>query len=169
MKNSLLKFALIASLVLNLTVLATAGYLYYQQSRTWVTPLGKVMERDKFLFEELSLQPEQLAAMRQKAARFHAEIDRRRREIDGKRKELIALLRLDDPDQTSIDAMIKDINDGQEMMQKMVTRHMLEIKASLDRGQQRKFFDLIEGAMIGSGGASCMPKESVMPSGALRR
>jgi Spy/CpxP family protein refolding chaperone len=162
MKNSLLKFTLAASLILNLTVVATAGYRYYAQSRTWVTPLGKVMERDKFLFEELSLQPEQLEAMKHKAMRFHGEIDRRRLDIDEKRKELIALLRAEAADQRSIDAIIKDINKKQEMMQKMVALHMLEIKASLGKDQQQKFFDIIEGTMNSGGGASCMPKDGAL-------
>jgi Spy/CpxP family protein refolding chaperone len=169
MKNSLLKFALAASLVLNLTVIATAGYNYYEHSRTWVTPLGKVMDKDRFLFEDLSLKPAQLNALKNKAVLFHREIDSRRLEIDEKRKGLIALLRLDDPDQKSIDEVIKDINDRQEVMQKMVTRHMLEIKASLDKDQRQKFFDLIEGAMIRSGGGSCTSNEGTIQQGELHR
>ena len=97
MKSSLLKFTLAASLILNLTVFVTAGYHYYQQSRTWVSPFGKVMEKDKFIFEELSLKPDQLAAMKNKAMTFRAEIDRRRMEIEARRKELVTLMR----DQTS--------------------------------------------------------------------
>jgi len=162
MKNSLLKFALASSLVLNLTVLATAGYHHYQQSRSWVTPLGKVMDRDRFIFEDLSLKPEQLNAMKNKAMRFHGEIDRRRLEIEGKRKELITLLRVDNADQRAVDAVIRDISSSQERMQKMVVVHMLEIKSSLDEGQQRKFFDLIEGTMNKSGSAACMPKDGSM-------
>jgi Spy/CpxP family protein refolding chaperone len=162
MKNSLLKFALAASLILNLTVIATAGYHYYQQSRSWVTPLGRVMEKDKFLFEELSLKPEQLAAMKNKAMHFHGEIDKRRLEIEDKRKELIALLRADNADQSAIDAVIKDINSSQERMQKMVAMHMLEIKGSLEKGQQQKFFNLIEGTMAKGGSASCMHKGSAL-------
>src|SRR5512135_1069380 len=78
MKNSLLKFVLAAFLILNLTVFSTAGYRYYQQSRSWVSPFGKVMEKNRFLFEELSLKPEQVAAMKTTAIPFRAEIDRRR-------------------------------------------------------------------------------------------
>ena len=131
MKNNLIKFALAASLVLNLTVLVTAGYHHYQQSRSWVTPLGKVMDRDRFIFEDLSLKPEQLDAMKNKAMRFHGEIDRRRLEIEGKRKELITLLRGDTAHQRAVDAVIRDISGSQERVQKMVVVHMLEIKASL--------------------------------------
>jgi Spy/CpxP family protein refolding chaperone len=162
MKNNLLKFALAASLILNLTVLATAGYHKYQQSRTWVSPFGKVMEKDKFLFEELSLKPEQLAAMKNKAMHFHGEIDKRRQEIEERRKELIALLRADNADQRAVDAVIRGISSNQERMQKMVVLHMLEIKASLEKDQQQKFFDLIEGTMARSGSASCMPKHGAL-------
>jgi Spy/CpxP family protein refolding chaperone len=107
MKNSLLKFALAASLILNLTVFATAGYHHYHQSRTWVSPFGKVMEKDKFLFEELSLKPEQMTAMKNKAIPFRAEIDRRRQEIGARRKELVTLMRDQNPDKKAINALIK--------------------------------------------------------------
>jgi Spy/CpxP family protein refolding chaperone len=164
MKNSLLKFALVASLILNLTVLATAGYHYYQKTHTWVSPFGKVMEKDKFLFEELSLKPEQLAAMKNKGISFRAEIDRRRQEIDAKRKELVALMRSQSPDKKAIDRTIKEISGKQEEMQRMIVGHMLEIKSSLDIDQQRKFFDLIERNMAGSGQLSCPPTHGPMQS-----
>lgn len=157
MKSSLFKFALAASLILNLTVFATAGYHYYQQSRTWVSPFGKVMEKDKFLFEELSLKPEQLTAMRNKAIPFRAEIDQRRMEIDARRRKLVTLMRDQSTDKKAIDALIKEISGKQEEMQRMIAGHMLEIKSSLDAGQQRKFFDLVERTMIGSGQLSCPP------------
>jgi Spy/CpxP family protein refolding chaperone len=164
MKNNLLKFALAASLVLNLTVLATAGYRYYEQSRLWVSPFGKVMEKDRFLFEELSLQREQMEAMKKEAMRFRAEIDRRRQEIDVRRKELVTLMRDQNPDKMVINATIKEISGKQEEMQRMIVGHMLEIKSSLDTDQQRKFLDLIERNMAGNGQMSCPPEHGPMPS-----
>ncbi len=157
MKNNLLKFALAASLILNLTVFATAGYHYYQQSRFWVSPFGKVMEKDKFLFEELSMKPEQLEAMKNEARPFRAEINQRRLEIDAIRKKLVALMRDQNPDKKAIDATIKEISGKQEEMQRMIAGHMLHIKSSLNMDQQRKFFDLIERNMSGSGPVSCPP------------
>ena len=157
MKNSLLKFALAASLILNLTVIATAGYRYYAQSRMWVSPFGKVMEKDKFLFEELSLKPEQMAEMKKKAMPFRAEIDRRRQEIVEKRKELVALMRDQNTDKKAIDRTITEISAKQEEMQRMVVGHMIEVKSSLDADQQRKFFDLIEKNMGGGGPMGCPP------------
>ena len=164
MKNSLLKFALAASLILNLTVFATAGYHYYHQSRSWVSPFGKVMEKDKFLFEELSLQPEQLSTMKNKAIPFRAEIDRRRMAIDAGKKELVTFMRGQNPDKKAIDATIKEISGKQEEMQRMIVGHMLEIKSYLDEGQQRKFFVLIERNMAGSGQLSCPPTHGPMQS-----
>jgi Spy/CpxP family protein refolding chaperone len=164
MKNNLLKFALAASLVLNLTVLATAGYRYYEQSRLWVSPFGKVMEKNRFLFEELSLQREQMEAMKKEAMRFRAEIDRRRQEINVTRTGLVTLMRDQNPDTKAISTTIKEISGKQEEMQRMIVGHMLEIKSSLNADQQRKFLDLIERNMAGSGQMSCPPEHGPMQS-----
>ncbi len=158
MKSNILKFVLAASLVLNVTVFATAGYKHHMQSKMWVSPMGgKMVERDRFLFEELSLQPEQLAAMKSKAVPFRAEIDRRRQEIDAKRRELVTLMRDERPDKKAIDTTIKEISSKQEEMQRMIAGHLLDFKAMLDKGQQQKFLDLIESNMARSGQISCQP------------
>jgi len=159
MKNNLLKFTLAASVILNLTVFATVAYHHYQQSRSWVSPFGKVMEKDRFLFEELSLKPEQLTAMKNKAIFFHAEIDRRRQEIDIKKHDLVTLLKRESPDKKAIDAVIREISGKQEAMQRMITGHMLEIKASLDKDQQQKFLDLLASTMTKSDTRMCPPHE----------
>jgi hypothetical protein len=127
------------------------------QSQVWVSPFGKVMQKNRFLFEELSLKPEQMRAMKDKAIPFRAEIDRRRQEIDAKRKDLLALMRYEKQDNKAIDATIREISSKQEEMQRMIADHMLEIKASLDNGQQQKFFNLIESNMFRSGQMGCQP------------
>src|SRR5574341_338600 len=114
--KGILKFALIASLALNVAVLGAAGFFYYQRSGYWVSPFGTTMQRDRFLFEELSLRPEQMKAMKAQAIPFRAEIDRRRQEIATKKKALIALLRADEPDKKAIDAVIVGISNMQEEM-----------------------------------------------------
>jgi len=127
MNNNLLKFALAASLILNLTVLATAGYIIISSPRSWVSPFGKVMEKDKFLFEELSLKPEQSATMKSKAIPFArdrpAKAGNRRERI-----ELVALMRHQNTDKKAIDVTIKEISGKQEAMQRMIVGHMLEVK-----------------------------------------
>ncbi len=147
MKNSILKFALTASLILNISILATAGYVYYKQSDYWVSPCGVKMKKDRFLFEELSLRPEQLKTMKERAIDFRAEIDRRRKEIAEKRLVMLNLMRADISDKKAIDSVISDISGKQEEMQQVVAMHILEGKATLDKDQQKKFLDLIENAM----------------------
>ena len=151
MRNSILKFALAASLILNISILATAGYMYYKQSDYWVSPFGAKMKKDRFLFEELSLRPEQLKTMKERAMDFRAEIDRRRKEIAEKRLAMLNLMRADIPDKEAIDTAISDISRMQEEMQRVVAMHILEEKATLDKDQQKKFLDLIENAMAKEG------------------
>ena len=152
MRNSILKFALAASLILNISILATAGYMYYKQSDYWVSPFGAKMKKDRFLFEELSLSPDQLKTMKERAIDFRAEVDRRRKEIAGKRLLMLNLVRADIPDRRAIDAAISDISRMQEEMQRVVVMHILEEKRTLDKDQQKKFIDLIENAMTKEGG-----------------
>jgi len=151
MRNSVLKFALAASLILNISVIAAAGYMYYRQSDYWVSPFGAKMKKDRFLFEELSLSPDQLKTMKERAIDFRAEIDRRRKEIAGKRLLMLNLMRADVPDRRAIDTVISDISRMQEDMQRVVAVHILDEKETLDKDQQKKFLDLIENAMAKEG------------------
>src|SRR4030043_1669872 len=146
MRNSILKLVLTASLILNISILATAGYMYYKQSDYWVSPFGAKMKKDRFLFEELSLRPEQLKTMKERAIVFRAEIDRRRKEIAEKKMAMLNLMRADIPDKKAIDTAISDISRVQEEMQRVVAMHILEEKATLDKDQQKRFLDLIENA-----------------------
>ncbi len=155
--NNVLKFALIASLVLNVTVLATAGYRAYQHPAPWVSPMGVVMKPHQFLFEELSLKPAQLKTLKEQTIPFRAVIDRRRQEIVAERKKLFMLMRSDEPDRKAVDAAISRISRMQEDMQRRITSHMLEVKATLDQENQRKFIELIESKMSVGVQAGCPP------------
>jgi Spy/CpxP family protein refolding chaperone len=153
MSRGSLKFLLALSVLLNLSVLATAGYKYLSSRNTWTSPYGVKMDRDRFLFEGLSLSREQMKAMRQKALPFRAEVDRQRAAIVVLRKELIALLRADAPDAGAIAAALARISALQEQLQKQITGQMLEQKALLRPEQQQAFLDLIERAMAQGGQA----------------
>ena len=153
MSRSTLKFLLTLSVLLNLTVLATAAYRYGSSRHSWTSPYGAKMPRDRFIFEELSLTRDQMKAMRQKAIPFRAEVDRQRAGIVARRKELIGLLRSDAPDAPAVDAAIAQISVLQETLQKQITRQMIEQKALLNRDQQKSFLDLIERAMSQGGQA----------------
>lgn len=105
------------------------------------------MKKDRFLFEELSLRPEQLKTMKERAMVFRAEIDRKRKGIAGKKMVMLNLMRADIPDKKAVDTVISDISRMQEDMQRLVAMHILEEKATLDKDRQKKFLDLIENAM----------------------
>jgi Spy/CpxP family protein refolding chaperone len=156
MKDNLLKYVLALSLLLNFSLLGAAGYTYYQ--RNWHPPApfgygppGRVpvgsSSIQPHLFEALSLKPEQRKLFEQEAPLFHGALDKEREKVDGLRNSLFDLMRTDNPDSKAIEAKIAEINGVQEEMQKMVVAHMLQFKSMLDKDQQKKFFDLIQGAM----------------------
>jgi Spy/CpxP family protein refolding chaperone len=157
MRNSTLKFLLIVSLILNISFLGAAGYQYYKKSTYWTSPFGYKMKRGHFLFEELSLRPDQMKTMRETSTKFRAVIDGKRQVVAAKRKELITLMRQDNPDRNAIVAVVSGINGMQEEMQRMIAMHMLDMKAGLDKEQQKKFLDLVDNAMLEGRQLGCPP------------
>ena len=97
------------------------GYFYYQKNRYWETPFGVKVHKDRFLFEELSLRPDQMKRMREKAILFRTEIDRKRQEIAVKRNELMGLLRADPPDARAIKAAVSEMSRIQEVVEGITT------------------------------------------------
>ena len=148
MRISFLKIALAVSLIFNLSVLGAAGYFYYTKNAFWVSPFGVKVRKDKFLFEELSLQPDQIKRMRDKAIPFRAQVDRKRHEIAAKRNDLFALMRADTTDVQAIKTVLTEISNIQAEIEGMVAEHILQEKATLDKNQQQKFLDLIQKNMM---------------------
>ena len=148
MRISFLKVALSVSLIFNLSVVGTAGYFYYTKNAFWVSPFGVKVRKDKFLFEELSLQPDQINKMREKALPFRAQIDRKRDEIAAKRNDLFTLMRADTTDGQAVKSALSEISRIQAEIEGMVTEHILQEKATLDKSQQQKFLDLIQKNMM---------------------
>jgi Spy/CpxP family protein refolding chaperone len=156
MKNNLLKYLLVLSLLLNFSFLGAAGYTYYQRNRYPSAPFGYgppgrvpvgSPSIHPHLFEALSLSAEQRKVFEQKAVLFHEALDKKREEVDRLRTSLFGLMRAESPNSKTIEATISEINRVQEDMQKLVVAHMLQFKSMLNEDQQRKFFDLIQGAM----------------------
>ena len=147
MRIHFLKTALAVSLVFNFSVLAATGYVYHYRNNMWLSPLGVRIQKDKFLFEEMGLQPDQMKRMRETAIPFRAKIDGKRQEIAAKRTRLFDLMRADNPDSQAIKATVAEISRIQEEVEGMVTTHILQEKATLGKDQQKRFLDLIENAM----------------------
>jgi Spy/CpxP family protein refolding chaperone len=159
MRTRFVKIALAVSLAFNLSFLVAAGVFYHQKSEYWISPFGAKVPRDRFMFEKLSLGSDQIKIMRESATLFHEQIDRKRQEIAEKRKDLIRLLRADAPDTASIHTVLAQISQIQEELERMVTTHILQQKAVLDRQQQGKFLDLIQNTAMqrdsGTGPVRC--------------
>jgi Spy/CpxP family protein refolding chaperone len=164
MKDSILKYILIISLLLNVSLLGTAAYTHFRQTRFGPPPFagldGPPGQPAPFgpgmLLGDLSLKPEQVKLFQQKAVVFHDALNKKRQEVDRLRVSLIGLMRADHPDNKAIEVTIGQINAEQQDMQKIVVSHILEFKSMLDGQQQKKFLNLIEGAMD-------RPKEAMCP------
>ena len=162
MKGNRLKFVLVLSLLLNFSFLGAAGYTHYQQSRYrdalcgyGVQGKALISSNQPHLFEALSLKPEQRKIFEQKAQLFHEALDKKGSGVVRLRESLIGLMRADQPDTKAIETAIAEINGVQQEMQKMIVTHMLEFKSMLSLDQQKKFFDLIQGAMAGNQAIQC--------------
>jgi Spy/CpxP family protein refolding chaperone len=163
MKDSILKYILIISLLLNVSLLGAAAYTHFRQARFGPPPFaglgGPPGQAAPFgpgmFFGDLSLKPEQVKLFQQKAVLFHDALNKNRREVDRLRVSLLALMRADNLDNKAIEATIGRINAAQQDMQKMVVSHMLEFKSMLNKDQQKKFLDMIDGAMRERKEAAC--------------
>jgi Spy/CpxP family protein refolding chaperone len=156
MRNSVIKYILVVSLLMNLSLLGAAAYTHYKQVHSYRTapflgpsstpgplaPFGPGM-----FFEELSLKPEQVKFFQQKAQLFHGGLLKKSEEMNRLRVSLVALMRADNPDNKTIEATIAQINQKQEEMQRTIVSHMIEFKSMLNKDQQKKFMDMIENAM----------------------
>ena len=155
MKDNFLKYLLVLSLLLNFSILGAAGYTFYQRKWYPPAPFGYGLPRGArvgssihpHLFEALSLTPEQRKQFEEKAPLFHEALDEKRKKVDRLRGSLLDLMGSDHPNTKALETTIAEINGVQEEMQKLVVAHMLQFKSILAKDQQKKFFDLIQGAM----------------------
>jgi len=160
MKGHILKYVLLLSLLLNLSFLGAAGFTYYRQTQRSI--IHNVRERLPFgaatqahIFEPLSLKPEQLKFFQEKAGSFHEALNGKHRRVAELRLSLLDLMRKENPDRTSIEAAISEMNGAQREMQELIIAHMLELKSMLDKEQQKTFADLIQKAMTEQSGMQC--------------
>lgn len=157
MRIGFLKIALAVSLAFNLSVLGAVSYFHYSKNNYWVSPLGGVMQKDKFPFDELSLSPDQKKKMREGSIAIRAEIDGKRQQIEARRKSLFKLLHAEKPDMIAIKDTISEISRIREEMEWLAVSRILEVKASLEKNQQRKFLELIENSVSIGRKSGCPP------------
>ena len=90
------------------------------RAKSRISPDAHMMQKGGYLFEELSLKPEQAQRLKEQAISFHEEIDKKRLEVIDKRIALVGLLRSDHPDREAIDTTIFQISKMQGEIQRMV-------------------------------------------------
>jgi len=147
MRINTMKVVLVVSLVFNLSFMAAAAFVYLQKNSSWASPFGVTLKKDHFLFEELSLRPDQVKKMRETAVPFRASIDQRRKVIASLKHELLVLMRNDSPDRQAINRKLAEISKVQGDVEAMVAEHILLEKNTLDTEQQRKVIDLLQRTM----------------------
>lgn len=163
MKTHVLKYVLLLSLLLNLSCLGAAGFTHYRKTRHPSAaidhgPRGQAQSGSStqaHIFEALSLKSDQQELLQKEAAAFHEALDKKNARVAELRSALLDLMRADIPDRRAIESAITEISEGQREMQELVIAHMLEFKSMLDKDQQRKFLDLIQGAMMEKGAVQC--------------
>lgn len=163
MRDNVLKYALAVSLLLNFSLMGTAGYTHYRQTRHSPALVGHGVQEpgpsgfgaQPHFYEALSLKPEQLKLFQDKATLFHKALDEKKTRVERLKEVLLDLMRTDNASRKAIETTIAEISEAQHEMQEMVVAHMLEFKSMLDTDQHRKFFDLIEGAMTGKKEMQC--------------
>jgi len=162
MKDNILRYLLILSLILNVSLLSAAGYAHYRQTRyvppqsSLKVPFPPATAGQEHFFQRLSLKPDQIKRFQAKAKLFHEALDRKRAQVYRLRGELLDLMRAVKPDRKAIEGAVARISGTQKEIQEMAVSHMLEFKSLLDKDQQERFFDLIEGAMAGRLAAQSM-------------
>lgn len=143
MNNRTLKFILLVSLALNISMLSAAGYFFYRHYRHWSSPFSQMSGKERHIFENIPLRPDQVNALKEKSEAFCGEMTKKREDIHQLRKILYSFLSTDDQDKEKINRVIDDINKVQKDMQSAVTEHILEEKSLMDGRQQERFFELL--------------------------
>ena len=144
MGNKLLRIFLICSLILNLSIFITAGYLYFKNdSGLYNTITGKAVH-ERHLFDVLSLNNEQRNRMIKLASDFHRGLDRQRAEILPLKVELINELKKENPGNKKIEFIINRVNAIQRGIQEATVKHLIQTKKALDKEQHKRLLELIE-------------------------
>jgi Spy/CpxP family protein refolding chaperone len=142
-----LMVALVLSLAINASILGTAGYRYYWNSRWARSAPCPLSSTHQHLYQELGLSPQQLSAMEPLARKFHERLADLGASMKGKNERLVDLLGQKEVDPVQVEGLRKEIAGIQDEIQKEVITHILETKKILDAKQQNQFFGLMSRAM----------------------
>ena len=106
----------------------------------------------------LNLDQEQRQTLRRLGADHRHRVAQLRREMAGKRLELFELLKGETPDQSAIQAKIRETSAQQGRLEEEVANFLLESKKHLKPEQQAAFVALVERRLCGPRGDPCGPQ-----------
>jgi len=141
MKEKLIIFLLVFSLTVNVAALITMGYLWGRDYRGGETAFRR--GEPLHLGRELSLDNGQRGKMLGLRRSLLRGIDPIRDELMTKREELVNLLTENEPDRSTIDKKLSEINGFQSQIQHTVIDHLIREKEFLNPRQQKQYFDFI--------------------------
>lgn len=147
MKDSKFKIILWISLLFNLTILCTVIYFYISFKMNLGTPDFVLNKREDFLFEKLSLNPDQQKVMKQRIHKLKSDIKTDRGQIKQKMKIILNELRSENPDMNKIDKILAEINSIHGDIHHRVTKKLLEDRNILNREQYLNLLNLFEQTM----------------------
>ena len=131
--------AFIFSVMLNIVfIVSTAGYRMPSLSAP-----GKVPITCGLLHEQLNLTGDQAEELQSLRDRFHGRMSRIGSDIRLSQSQLVELLSVPSPSSEDITVTKEEIGDLQGLMQGMLTRHLMEIRAALPPEQYSGFLGLI--------------------------
>jgi len=160
MKTKILIVAFIISLGINVGVIFTAGYRWWQekgrQRYSGLTIGQECGWRRSTLRKSLTLTSEQLQILEKYREDMQAQTLPLREELRLKRLELFNLVKDGQSKDKKIDSLVNDIARLQSEIEKKVIQHSIKVKEVLGPEQQKKFYNLFEQGL-------CPGEEHLMP------
>ena len=151
MQNKSMIMVLLVSLAMNTAFVAVAGYGYFRNPGRPHLNSSHLSERDHHFYEVLELTQTQMKKMTPLAASFHEGLSRQHAEMERKKEEMLRMLGGEEVALDRVETLRREMAAIQDGIQRTVVAHILEVKAILDAGQQKRFFDLLHASMTQKG------------------
>lgn len=105
--------------------------------------IQRLSAQPKFACEEVELPAEQRARIETGRDRFLASINEIGDKIIASYLDLVDLTAADAPDRRAMETTLQEMNAGQQLLQRVMTDHLLELKQILTSEQRTRFFAVL--------------------------
>jgi Spy/CpxP family protein refolding chaperone len=148
MQNKWMIMVLMVSLAMNTAFVAVVGYAYLLNPDRPHPRTNHFSGRDHHFYKVLKLTPSQMQQMTPMAASFHERLNRLYAEMESRKEKMIRVLGGEKQSVDQVENLRREMAAVQNKIQKTVIAHILDVKALLDAGQQKRFFNLLREHMI---------------------